>query len=470
MNPVSKALPQQYGATVLTTEGSGNPEARWNNKGKTSRVKQADPTELIVAAPSSTDLTRSNLSDYVSNCQSLRNLVKPPKYSHGSLPPETLISEAEERLLSIKELDLMHQHMSQQTEVAIGGKNFKLEKLPEDAPLFYQFYCLDDKAFIDKKSIRIFKKNCAVEKSRPVIILMHSSLINKKVGRQIKKLVNNKNIFSVDMKELLPKLQINGIRITEKKDKDGNFFLCIDPTDYYSQDSRRSSEYAWETKTLYDIMDAFQCIAMYHYDLICKLVGVETSSSGCMKVDWDTQFLKPTGELQCPEGIRTLVTDRVHKYTFFLSYNYLKHALRPEMGLVAVTRPRHPVMAEALTMKRCIYKSFCNAVDNLFHQPHLNSKSNLEEFTLVPDKCKLLNLIYTSEPRCSIAERINPYEPLRLYFFTTTSWLQKIAFPLEKVKADQSRAWGICSWKNAGSASSQKENQRGKGIFKCLSV
>ena len=31
-------------------------------------------------------------------------------------------------------------------------------------------------------------------------------------------------------------------------------------------------------------------------------------------------------------------------------------------------------------------------------------------------------------------------------FFSTTSWLQKIAFPLKKVQADQSRVWGICSW------------------------
>ena len=446
MESVSRPLSQQYGSSVLTTERSGNPEVPWNNQGKTSRIKQADPAKFMVADPLSTDLTPGNLSDYVSNCQSLRNLVKPPRHSHESVPPETLISEAEKRLLTIKELDVMHQHMSQQTEIAIGGNNFKLEKLPIDAPLFYQFYCLDDMAFIDRKSIRIFKNNCTVEKSRPVIILMHSSLINKKVDSQIKKLVNNINVFSVDMKELLPKLSACGIGITEGKDNKGNFFLRIDPTGFYTSVSRRSSTDVWVTKKLYNIMDAIQCVAMINCDKICESAGVKTSSTGCIKVDWDTEFLKPIGELQCPNGFRTFVTDSVGRNSN--RDNYFTHCLRPEMGLVAVTRPEHPIMAESLTLVCSTYTGFRNAVDNLFLQPHVNLDSIHEEVTLAPDNCKLLEMMCWTELRNNIGKMIDTDQPLRLSFFTKTSWLQKIAFPLGKVKADQSRTWGICSWKN----------------------
>ena len=447
MDTVSEPFSRHYEATVVTTESPSNPVAHWNNRGETFQVKQADPTALMMTDPSSSDLTPRNLSDYAANCQSLRNLVKPPNYSHVSLPPESLINEADNRRLSIKELDVMHEHMKQKTEITIGGQNFKLEKLAKDAPMFYQFYCKNDEKFIDEKSIAIFERNCDVEKSRPVIILTHSSLINKKVKSQIEMLVNKyKNVFSVDLKELLPELQIPGIRITGKKDSDGAFFLHIDPTDYFSQDSRCPDGYAWKVRSIFQFMDVFHCMAAYHCDKICNFAGVKNSGPGCLKVDWDTAFLKPTKELQCPNGIRTFVIDSFSKRYKSSNYNHLNHVLRTEMGLVAVTRPRHPVMAEALTNREDIYGGFRIAIYKLFNQPLSSYTLNQKEFTLVPDECKLLEIVCLPELRSSICEKIDPDKPLTINYFTTTSWLQKIAFPLKEVQADQSRLWGISSW------------------------
>ena len=447
MDAFNKPLSRHYEASAFTTERSWNQPAYRYNQGKTSQVKQADPKALMVTDPSSSDLMPRNLSDYAANCQSLRNLVNLPNNSHVSLPPESLINEADNRRLSIKELDVMHEHMSQKTEITIEGQNFKLEKLAKDAPMFYQFYCEDDNKSIDEKSIAIFERNCDVEQSRPVIILTHSSMINKKVQSQIEKLVNKyENVFSVDLKELLPELQIPGIRITGEKDGAGDFFLHIDPTVYFSLDSRCSDQYAWKARSNADIMDTFHCMAAYHCDKVCKFAGVENSGPGCLKLDWDTELLGPTEELQCPNGIRTFVIDSISKRYKSSNHNHLNHVLRTEMSLVAVTRPRHPVMAQALTNREDIYGGFRIAIYNLFNQPLSSYTFNQKAFTLVPDECKLLKIVCLPELRSSICEKIDPDKPLTINYFTTTSWLQKIAFPLKKVKADQSRVWGICSW------------------------
>lgn len=119
------------------------------------------------------------------------------------------------------------------------------------------------------------------------------------------------------------------------------------------------------------------------------------------------------------------------------------------MSLVAVTRPRHPVMAQALTNREDIYGGFRIAIYNLFNQPLNSYTLNQKEFTLVPDECNLLKIVCLPELRSSICEKINPVKPLTINYFTTTSWLQKLAFPLKQVKADQSRVWGISSWNTA---------------------
>ncbi|WP_257275779.1 hypothetical protein [Endozoicomonas sp. SESOKO4] len=55
-----------------------------------------------------------------------------------SLLPENLLDAAEQRLLSIAELDEMQRHIRLQTNVTINGKPCELETLPDDTPLFYQ--------------------------------------------------------------------------------------------------------------------------------------------------------------------------------------------------------------------------------------------------------------------------------------------------------------------------------------------
>ena len=464
MNSVSRPVSQQYRATVLATQISGNPEAHWNNQDKTYQVKQAELTELT---GSPTDLAVRNLSDYASYCHSLRNFVETPKHRQGSAPPESLVSEADERILSINELDVMHQHMSQQTEVTIGGIDFTLETLPENAPLFYQFYCMNNEAFIDDRSIRIFNNNCAVENLRPAIILTHSSLMNDKVKQQVVKLVKeNKNAFSVDLKKLLPELSIDGIKIIGKKDSEGKFFLRIDSTGHHSRNSKQSRTGVRKFRTLANIMDAFQCVAMFHCDKICKAAGVKDNSSGCLKVDWDTEYIERMRKRKCPSGFMTFVIDNFERNSTSNSDNHLNHSLRAEMGLVAVTRPGHPIMAESLKGNRSIYLNFRMAVAKLFLQPFDVPAWINDEVALIPDNLKILEIMSSTNLRDKIAEKIDPDQPLTVSFLTTTSWLQKIAFPLENLKADQSRAWGICSWKQTEPANSSQEYERETAIFK----
>ena len=465
MDSVSRPVAQQYRAAAVT-ERSKSPEAHRNNQRKTHQVEQADPTEL--AAPSATDLTVKNLSDYTSYFHSLRNFIATPKHPPGSRPPELLASEAEERILSINELDVLHQHMSQQTEITIGGIDFKLETLPDNAPLFYQFYCMNNEAFIDDRSIHIFNNNCAVENLRPAIILTHSSLLNDKVKRQVAKLVQeNKNTFSVDLKKLLPELSVDGIRIIEKKDNKGKFYLLIDSTGHHSLISQQPSMGVRKIRTLANIMDAFQCVTMFHCNKICKVAGVKNNSSGCLKVDWDTQFLKRMTKRQCPSGFMTFVIDNVERNSTSNSDHHLNHSLRAEMSPVAVTRPGHPIMAESLRGKRSIYINFRIAVAEFFLQQHDAPPWINDEVTLIPDNLKSLEILSSTNQRDKIVARINPDQPLTISFLTTTSWLQKISFPLEEVKADQSRAWGICSWKITEPANSSPENERETAIVKC---
>lgn len=466
MDSVSRSASQQYRVTAPAAEKLGSPEVRWNHQGKTHSVEQADPTELT--APSATDLTVRNLSDYTSYFHSLRNLIETPKHPQGSTPPEFLASEAEERILSINELDVMHQHMSQQTEITIGGIDFKLETLLENAPLFYQFYCMNNGAFIDDRSIDIFNNNCAVENLRPAIILTHSSLLNDKVKRQVAKLVQkNKNAFTVDLKKLLPELSVDGIRIIEKKDNEGKFYLLIDSTSHHSLISPQPHTGVRKIRTLANIMDTFQCVAMFHCNKICKAAGVKNNSSGCLKVDWDTQFLKRMRKHQCPTGFMTFVIDNIERNSTSNSDHHLNHSLRAEMSLVAVTRPGHPIMAESLKGKRSIYINFRIAVADFFLQQHDVPPWINDEVTLIPDNLKSLEIMSSIHQRDKIVERINPDQPLTISFLTTTSWLQKISFPLEEVKADQSRAWGICSWKKTEPANSSPENERETAIVKC---
>ena len=126
------------------------------------------------------------------------------------------------------------------------------------------------------------------------------------------------------------------------------------------------------------------------------------------------------------------------------------------MSLVAVTRPRHPVMAKALTKEEDIYGGFRIAIYDLFNQPIASYDSNQEEVTLVPDDCESLAMMCFPELRSKIRKKVDLNEPLRINYFTTTSWLQKIAFPLEQMKADQSRALGITSWDPDLSVNSQQ--------------
>lgn len=458
MDSVSRAVSQQCRAAAL--ERPKSPEARWNNQRKTY---QADPTELTTPEPE--DLTVRKLSDYASSCHSLRNFIATPTHPQGSAPPDFLASKAEERILSINELDVLHQHMSQQTEITIGGIDFTLETLPENAPLFYQFYCMNNEAFIDDRSIHIFNNNCAVENLRPAIILTHSSLLNIKVKQQVAELVKaNKNAFSVDLKKLLPELSVDGIRIIGKTDNEGKFYLLIDSTSHHSTISNQPHTGVRKIRTLANIMDAFQCVAMFHCDKIVKAAGVKNNSSGCLKVDWDTQFLKRMRKRQCPSGFMTFVIDNIERNSTSNSDHHLNHSLRAEMSLVAVTRPGHPIMAESLKGKRSIYINFRIAVANFFLQPHDAPPWINDEVTLIPDNLNLLEIMCSTHLRDKIVEKIDPAKPLTVSFLTTTSWLQKIAFPLEAVKADQSRAWGICSWKITEPANSSQDNNRETAI------
>ena len=477
MDIISCFPSQHYEATAHTTGKQKCAGTLWNNQGKTTLIKHAEPTELMIGDTATTDLKPSKLSEYADYCQSLRNFVEPQKISHVSLSPMSVINEAEKRLLSSKELDVMHQHMSQQKKIDIGGTNFTLETLPADTPLIYQFYCRDKKKSIDKKSILIFEHNCTIEKSRPIIILTHSSLTNPTLTKQIKNLVEkHENVCSVDMKELLPELSVRGIKIVEAKDEDGEFILRFDLTGSDEPIRPLFRRNYKDMTDLCNIMDAFQFLVMYNCVDFYKLAKVKTRSLGCLKIDWDTMLLEALGIVECPGGFRTYIIDTLGidsdrpRDPYRNKFNDLTHFLKPENGLVAVTKPHHPIFANSFKSGLSVYSHFRIAVANFFQKGYNICDdichSLYDEATLEPDNRKLLEILCSYEIRNSIGEEFDPDQPLRIKFFSTTSWLQKIAFPLGKVKADQSRVRGVSSWAKNESASSPLTSVRETGIFK----
>ncbi|WP_422472871.1 hypothetical protein [Endozoicomonas sp. ALB032] len=56
------------------------------------------------------------------------------------------------------------------------------------------------------------------------------------------------------------------------------------------------------------------------------------------------------------------------------------------------------------------------------------------------------NDVLDMEEREQIASEIDPAQQLSISFRTSSSWKQKIAFPLAGIKADQRRLRGISSW------------------------
>ena len=107
-------------------------------------IKNIDQKNLLAAANDNT-LTAKESKSFngyvVQHCHSLRNLLaltKPQSdlsLSRLSLSPDNLLVTAEQKLLSIDELDEMHRYIQQQTDITVNGKRFELETLPEDTPI-----------------------------------------------------------------------------------------------------------------------------------------------------------------------------------------------------------------------------------------------------------------------------------------------------------------------------------------------
>ena len=131
--------------------------------------------------------------------------------------------------MSITELDKMQRHIRLQTDITINGKPCELETLPDDTPLFYQFYCQNQKSSIDDESIRIFSNNCVIEKSRAAVILINNDLINETVAAQVRQLEQTfENVHAVDVSKLLTADSVAGMKITQDKSMEGQFYLEVD--------------------------------------------------------------------------------------------------------------------------------------------------------------------------------------------------------------------------------------------------
>ena len=451
---------------------------------KDDPVRLVEPTHSMAAATDYTIATieSNSLSEYIVNyCHSFRNLaparepqtdteMSPPNwtetessissknialqaedsFSGFSVPPENLLQEAHQRLLSIHEMDEMQHHIQQRTGIEINGKRFELETLPEDTPLFYQFYCLhkDKEVVIDDKSLSIFRKNCDIEKFRPVVILMNKELINQKLAAQIRQLKEEyENVHIVDVSLLLGyENHVHGIEITQKENSDGKFVVEVDGTrctlpNFFSEAERHKK---WEHTVGCNILDIFQFLAMYHCDKVCALAGVETNSQGCIKIDFDMELTKPIGILKCLNGLSTLVIDKFMREPW--RGNELTHYLRLENGLVAVARPKHPVMARSLhPSPGSMYWKYINAVRTSLNLPYPRPIFDVKTVTPTEDGIGLLRMLCHVACKKDVADSIEAGQQLTIKFDKNTSWKQLISFPLKNIKADQSRVWGTSS-------------------------
>lgn len=389
----------------------------------------------------------STLGEYIAErCHSLRNQVSVvrPK-APVSLPPESFLDAAEQRLLSMEELDCMQQHINLQTEIDINGVSCELETLPDDTPLFYQFYCQDQYSRIDDESIRIFKNNCTIEKGRPAIILINSSLMNDTVQSQIDQLKQAmKNVHVVDTSELLNKYRVAGMVITQHQHKNGKIFLRINASNCTLKNKSFTDGRERDYPQFHDILDILQFMAMYHCDKVYELARIEARSRGCIKIDWDMELIAPIGSLKCPKGFSTFVIDKLHAADS--GDNELTHSLQVENSLMAVTRPQHHLIAEAVCPSYRVFSNFTGAVSKGFNKQLHAPSYEVKKVSIVGHEIDSVKMLCTFANRDQIARAINPEKRLSIRFNKETSWKQKIAFPLCSIKADQSRVRGISSW------------------------
>lgn len=463
-NPIGQKYYQQNETAVICTGQSGlnisNPGIHADNQKQDVPVSQTEPTNSVMATRDNALTTKpsKSLSEYIAqHCHSFRNLVAAPQPDE-SLPdvsplPENLLNAAQQRLLSVTELNKMQHYIGQQNHITVNGKRFELETLPDDTPFFYQFYCLNQKACIDDESMRIFRNNCTIEKSRPAIILINKELINDKVTEQVTQLEKEfEHVHVVDMSFLLSHYDVSGISISQSRNLDGQFYLtvngerCTLPNESLSDGSQR----VYDSNS--DVLDISQFISMYHCDVISELAGVK--GRGCLKIDWDMELNEPLGSLKCPNGFSAFVLDRVYRKSG-ASNNQLFHTLNVENSLVAVTRPRHPILAMSVCPHpRSIFRNFTIAIRKSFNQPApLSTYYDVEQVNLTGDETNLLKMLCKLENREEIAGQIDSSQQLSIGFNTNSSWKQIVAIPLNGIKADQSRVRGVSSWQDKTSRS-----------------
>ena len=448
-------------AVTLAGQSESNlsfPVEQPDNQKKNTPVWQVIPTTPMVTASDNASIKQNkSLSEYIAqHCHSLRNLITvTTPQPEVFLLPENLLDTAEKRLLSIAELDEMQRHIRLQTDITINGKRFELETLPDDTPLFYQFYCQDQKTCIDDESIRIFKNNCVIEQSRAAIILINNDLINETVAAQIGQLEQAlENVRVVDVAKLLPEGGVAGMKITQNRIREGQFYLEVDASvctlEHHYFTNGRIRTYT----QFHDILDILQFVAMYHCDKVCELAGIKTSSRGCIKIDWDMELIAPIDTVKCPNGFSTFVMDRI-KREDDAGNNELTHTLIQENSLVAVTRPHHPIMAESVCpYPECIFSRFTGAVRTSFNQPRLPLDYDVKQLTINGNGAiNSLKMLCCLQVREQIVGKIDSAQKLSISYNPVNSWKQKISFPLTGIKADQSRVRGIRSWQNNPPAS-----------------
>ena len=432
-------------------------DAQTDNQKNDIPVRKGEPTHSIAAVSDNQQSIkeRKSLDEYiVQYCHSLRNIVSESTSatksspSDASLSPEELLDSAEERLLSLDKLQEMQQHIQQKTELTINGQIFKLETLPEDTPLFYQFYCLEqgEGVSIDDKSLSIFGGNCRIEWKRPAIILFNSKLISEVVYSQIRQLKDEfENVSIVDVSLLLDSYTVYGMGISQSKTRDGQLILTIDGRECTLKDKVLVDSKVRNYSSNHDILDIFQFVAMYHCDIVLELAEIKTNSKGCIKFDFDTELIAPIGTIQCVNGISGLVTDR------FIRKNSAKnndviHSLEFENSLLAVAGPKNRIMAESVCPTPGIFRNFTRAIKKSFKEPASAPAYDVKQVTPSRDSINSLKMLCKQADREKVAGMIDADQPLNISFDKHTSWRQKVAIPLKSIKADQSRVWGVCSW------------------------
>ena len=133
-------------------------------------------------------------------------------------------------------------------------------------------------------------------------------------------------------------------------------------------------------------------------------------------------------------------------------------------------------MAESVIPSPGIFANFSKAVRKLYNRPYTYNlpytvpSYDVKQVTPTVDAIDSLEMLCQLGTEDVVTDDIDFDQQLSIGFDTSTSWEQKIAFPLVSIMADQSRVWGVRSWSKQTSSQTLESASGGDnhgGVIAC---